>query len=261
MSLCYSKVMGKELFGLLFDFLRRALGRKAEYVDDGPPEKLEFDDDYSDTLVPVRRKLDTGMPLEVLGADSKVLFNARIVTGNEIRLTLGRLPGELSFKIVPVGEPITLLAYDTSEEHVRVNGTVIESSVTKLVIKDWSIVDRVSKRDSARLPLAVPAQLYALTDKYRAHPKECTLVDLSLTGARISSTEELNVGDEYNLSFEVIKDDGKNTCHVQVVWATSADGTLYEYGLLFAQLQGYRHHNLELSLQALKENIVKKTKA
>lgn len=242
---------------LLDLFWRR---KKSVFVDeeDAPEEELVLDAGTK-LLPPVRRRLDTDMPVEVLGRNAEVLFNARIIAGNDVRLTLGRLPGALSFKPLVVDEPVVLKAYDTTQEHVHVHGTILKSSVTEIVIRDWSIGERITNRDGARLPLSVPGQLYELSDKYRKHPRECFLSDLSLSGARISTSEELAVGDEFNLNFEVLKDDGRITCHAQVVWVTVVDMNLYEYGLLFAQLEGWRAHSLEESFVALRESIARKT--
>ena len=246
---------------MLLDFLFRR--RRHDY--DEEPESHVSSVDTGQDVEPhdisafVSSRLNEKMPINILTDGDEVLFSGRIVKGSQSCLELGRLPGALSFKILDTGSTVTFMAYNVDLIKVRVRATVSESTATRLILKEWGLQETPAKRGAPRLPMNMQAKMYALEDVRMTEGHDCTITDLSLTGACITSTEELAVGDQFRLRFEVFKGDGANTCHAQVVWMKSTDGLNFTYGLLFAELDRWKRHNLEMSLEDLLRQLERKT--
>ena len=246
---------------MLLDLLFRR--RKYEEPDDDENSEPELNTSSDavtrDISAFVSSRLNEKMPVSILAEDGKVLFSGRIVKGSQVRLEIGRLAGALSLKSLTVGSHITFMAYNVDLVKVRVDATVDASTATCLVLRDWELRYTPAHRSAPRLPMNMPAKMYALTDSRLNESKDCTILDLSLTGACIRTLESLTVGDQFKLRFEVFKGDGVNTCHAQVVWVKSEDGINFTYGLLFAELERWRRRNLEGSLEDLLRQLESKT--
>ena len=57
-------------------------------------------------------ELFQGMRIDVMTKDGEPLLSGRIIELGEDTLTLGRLPGELSFKTATLGTTVSLSGYD-----------------------------------------------------------------------------------------------------------------------------------------------------
>lgn len=237
----------------MFDFLFR---RKAE----PPPEpKPAVEHEIApETEVFVTRRLSKGLPVTISSSSLLESFEGCITSENNISLTISRLPGEMALKEVERGATVTLLAYNADMEHVRVTATVVDSTVLRLILRDWVLEDDRSKRMSKRLPLQVVGKLYALEDTRMSHPRVCTVLDLSENGARISTSEKFATGDSIRLQLEVFKGDGVVSMPGQVVWVAAPEADCFEYGLVFAELERRKARDLHNSLKELEQQLRKK---
>lgn len=217
--------------------------------------KQEEEDLSVQTEVLVRRRLDPNMPVDITVPDTGVSFHGRIIEENNLRLIIGRLPGDMSLQVVPTGTEIELSAYNTDMEHVRVTATVIDSTVLRMVVRNWVLEEDRSKRLTKRYPLSVHGNLYDLDDTKMSHPKDCVVLDISETGAKISTNEVYGTGDQLRLQLEILKGDGLISMPSQVLWVKSSDGVNYECGLVFAELEKCKLRDLRESLRLLQQKI------
>lgn len=238
------------MFGFLF--------RKKDVSQ--PPAKPPVEDEIiPQSEVIVTRRLNNGLPVEVLLPDGTGSFQGRITSENNLSLIIGRLPGEMTLRQLEKGVVVTILAYNSDLEHVRITATVVDSTTLRLVLRGWVLEDNRSKRTSKRLPLEIPGKLYGLEDTRMLHPKECVVLDLSETGARIQSLEKLQTGDAIRLQLEVFKGDGLVSMPSQVVWVAATDLPSSEYGLVFAEMEQRKVRDLRNSLKELEQQLKRTT--
>lgn len=242
----------------MFHFFSKWRREKSQSETPAPAAETEVEHGISTF---VKGRLNDGMPVDILDDDGSVLCSGRIVQGSYSVLTLGRLPGGLGFKRLEIGREVMLLAYNVDMIRVRLTAHVMESTATRIMFNDWALCDSTSNREDPRIPLDIAGEIFDRKDYRHQAIRRCRIVDLSLSGARLQSIEQFDAGDEFQLRFEVLKNDGKITCYSQVVWVTSKDGTNFEYGILFAEMERWKRHALEESLKTLQTELIRKTKA
>lgn len=244
----------------MFDFLFR---RKKETTPAAPAQGDPFDapiDGEVEGSPYIIKRLDSGMPIEILGEDSSTLCRGRILEENNLRLVIGRLPGDMALAVLPQGSTVTFTAYNRDTEYVRVTATVIESSIMKLYLRDWDLEENISKRRAKRFPLDIEAKLFALEDTKLKRARECRIRDLSETGARVTTNANIEVGEAIRLQLEIFPGDGRIFLPGQVVWCSMLEVNSKEFGVVFAELDNRKVRDLRASLSVVKEKIMRATK-
>ena len=149
-------------------------------------------------------ELYEGMHLDVMTREGDPLLSGRVTELSPDSLTLGRLPGELSFK-------------------------------TLLRLKSLKIEHHVEHRDNFRLPFTTPVSLYRSDDERQRNPEECTLVNISTGGCCVQS-EYVHVEDEVVRIRVKLEDYAPLNFLGQVVRCVEHAPGVFWYGILFAQL-------------------------
>lgn len=180
-------------------------------------------------------ELYEGMHLDVMTREGEPLLSGRVTEFSPDTLTLGRLPGELSFKISPVGAAVSLSGYDRRLIPLCLSGIVQESGRTVLRLKSLKIEHHVEHRDNFRLPFTTPVSLYRSDDERQRNPEECTLVNISTGGCCVQS-EYVHVEDEVVRIRVKLEDYAPLNFLGQVVRCVEHAPGVFWYGILFAQL-------------------------
>lgn len=180
-------------------------------------------------------ELYEGMHLDVMTKEGEPLLSGRVTAFTPDSLTLGRLPGELSFKISPVGTTVSLCGYDRRLIPLCLSGTVQESGRTIFQLKNLKIEHHVEHRDNFRLPFTTPVSLYRSDDERQRNPEECTLVNISTGGCCVQS-EYIHVEDEVLRIRVKLEEYAPLNFVGQVVRCVEHAPGVFWYGILFAQL-------------------------
>lgn len=180
-------------------------------------------------------ELYEGMHLDVMTREGEPLLSGRVTEFSSDSLTLGRLPGELSFKISPVGAAVSLSGYDRRLIPLCLSGVVQESGRTVLRLKSLKIEHHVEHRDNFRLPFTTPVSLYRSDDERQRNPEECTLVNISTGGCCVQS-EYVHMEDEVVRIRVKLEDYAPLNFLGQVVRCVEHAPGVFWYGILFAQL-------------------------
>ena len=150
-------------------------------------------------------------------------------------LSLTRLPGELSFKIVTIGATVNINGFDKKLIPISLSGTVQESSRTIFKLKNLKVESHAENRDNFRLPYTAPVSLFRKEDDHFRHPEECTLINISTGGCCVQS-EYAHIEDEV-LRIRVKLDDyAPQNFLGQIVRCSEHAPGQFWYGILFAQL-------------------------
>lgn len=180
-------------------------------------------------------ELYEGMHLDVMLREGEPLLSGRVTDFSSDTLTMGRLPGELSFKIAPVEAAVNLSGYDRRLIPLSLSGVVQESGRTVLRVKNLKIEHHAEQRDNFRLPLTSPVSLYRVDDERQRNPEECTLVNISTGGCCVQS-EYVHMEDEVVRIRVKLEDYAPLNFLGQVVRCVEHAPGVFWYGILFAQL-------------------------
>lgn len=180
-------------------------------------------------------ELYEGMQLDVTTKEGERLLTGRVTDFSPDTLSLGRLPGELSFKIAPVETTVSLNGYDKRLIPICLSGVVEESGRTILRVKNLKLEHHTEHRDNFRLPFTTPVSLYRLSDEKMRNPEECTLVNISTGGCCVQS-EYVHVEDEVLRIRVKLEDYAPLNFLGQVVRGIEHAPGQFRYGILFAQL-------------------------
>lgn len=180
-------------------------------------------------------ELFEGMRIDVMTREGEPLLSGRITQLTGDTLTLSRLPGELSFKISPLGAAVSLSGYDKKLIPISLSATVEESTRIIFKLKNLKVESHAESRDTFRLPYSAPVSLYREDDDHYKNPEECQLVNISTGGCCVQS-EYIHVEDEV-LRIRVKLDDYAPLNFLgQVVRRSEHGRGQFWYGILFAQL-------------------------
>lgn len=180
-------------------------------------------------------ELFLGMRIDVMTKDGTPQLSGRIIGLDTDTLTLGRLPGELSFKIAPIGAAMNLSGYDKKLIPISLSATVQESSRTTFKLKDLNVVSHAENREAFRLPYSAPVSLYREDDDRYKNAEECQLINISTGGCCIQS-EYIHMEDEV-LRIRVKLDEYAPLNFMgQIVRCVERSPGKFWYGILFAQL-------------------------
>ena len=201
-------------------------GRSYDYEYEAP-------DDGSENLP----GLYNGMALSVESTEGGELFSGQL-TGyavGDAAVTLERLPGGLSFKILEIGATVQLRGCDEMMQQFILKGTVQESTRLVCRFKDVKLKPIQEARENFRLMIRSPAELYYMTDDSHSNPEDCTLVDISVGGACLES-EYIHAEDEV-LRLKVKLEDYVPMEFVgEIIRVVEYEPRRFRYGFLFAQL-------------------------
>ena len=180
-------------------------------------------------------ELFEGMRIDVATKEGEALLSGRIVERTADTLTLGRLPGELSFKISPLNTTVSLSGYDKKLIPISLSAVVEESTRTSFKLKELKVESHSENRDTFRLPYTAPVSIYRRDDEHFRNPEECTLINISTGGCCIQS-EYVHMEDEVMRIRIKLEDYAPLNFLGQVVRCVERGRGQFWYGILFAQL-------------------------
>ena len=180
-------------------------------------------------------ELFKGMRMDVTDKEGLPLLSGKVSEKSPDSLSLTRLPGELSFKIVTIGATVNINGFDKKLIPISLSGTVQESSRTIFKLKNLKVESHAENRDNFRLPYTAPVSLFRKEDDHFRHPEECTLINISTGGCCVQS-EYAHIEDEV-LRIRVKLDDYAPLNFLgQIVRCSEHAPGQFWYGILFAQL-------------------------
>ena len=197
-------------------------------------------------------ELHNGMTVSVESAEGVEWFSGRIsgYTVGDTEMTLERLPGALSFKILELGSGVLLRGCDEEMQPFILKGTVQESTRLVCRFKDVKVKPIQEARENFRLTMRTNAELYYMSDDARSNPEDCTLVDISTGGACLES-EYLHAEDEV-LRLKVKLEDYVPMEFVgEIIRVVEYKPRRFRYGFLFAQLKESERTDLTRTLYNL----------
>ena len=221
-------------------FLSNLIGRSDDY---------DYEEDDASEDLP---ELHNGMTVSVESSEGVELFRGSVtgyVDGDTV-MTLERLPGALSFKVLDLGAGVLLRGCDEEMQQFILKGTVQESTRLVCRFKDIKLKPIQETRDSFRLMMRSPAELYYMSDDKRSNPEDCILVDISTGGACLES-EYLHAEDEV-LRLKVKLEDYVPMEFVgEIIRVVEFKPRKFRYGFLFAQLKEAERTDLTRTLYNL----------
>lgn len=197
-------------------------------------EELEDADRHKQELAPTG-KLFEGMKLDVTAKDGEFLFSGKVSKLSKSEISLNRLPGALSFKIVPLNTEVRLNGFDKKMIPISLSATVAESTRIVLSVKNMKIESHEETRDNFRLPYSAPITIYRYDDEQLTRPENCMLVNISIGGCCIQS-DYVHMEDEVIRIHIKLEEYSPLDFVGQVVRCSNQDRGKFTYGILFAQL-------------------------
>lgn len=180
-------------------------------------------------------ELFKGMRIDAVAKEGNTQLSGRIAELTNDTLTLGRLPGELSFKIFPLGAGVSLSGYDKKLIPISLSAEVAESTRTSFKLKNLRIESHAENRDTFRLPFTAPVSLYRKEDAHLKNPEECQLINISTGGCCIQS-EYIHMEDEVLRIRVKLEEYAPLNFLGQIVRCVEHAPGQFWYGILFAQL-------------------------
>ena len=180
-------------------------------------------------------KLTENMKIDVAAKDGSFLLSGRVTLLEDETITLGRLPGELSFPILPLNSDVSLNGYDRRMLPISLTGVVELSNRTILRVKDIKTATHNESREAFRLPLSAPVSLYRQDDEHYRRPEDCQLVNISTGGCCVES-EYVHIEDEVVRVRVKLEEYSPLNFLGQIVRCSEHRSGKYWYGILFAQL-------------------------
>ena len=199
-------------------------------------------------------ELYEGMRLDVMTKEGEPLLSGRVIGRTEDSLTLGRLPGELSFKITTLGKEVSLSGYDKKLLPICLSATVQASSRTSFLLKNLKVERHAENRETFRLPYNAPLSLYRKDDDHFKNPEDCQLINISTGGCCVQS-EYIHMEEEIIRIRVKLDDYAPLTFLGQIVRCVEHAPGVFWYGVLFAQLSEQEITSLNKTLYNLQMGI------
>ena len=213
----------------------------------------ETEDQESEEYSPTDELFD-GMRLDVTNKQGEPLFSGRIASRTHDTLTLDRLPGDLSFPILPINSELNINGFDKKLLPICLSATVQQSSRIILVLKDLALENHAENRASFRLPYNAPVSLYRADDERLRNPEPCRLINVSTGGCCLES-EYIHVENEVvRVSLE-LTEYAPLTYLGQITRGEERTPGIFRYGILFAQLTEQEISLLNRTMFNLQVNI------
>lgn len=176
------------------------------------------------------------MPVEVVEKTGRVLNTGLITSHSGKEISMGRLPGGLSFKICEPGSTVYVRGCDNRMTQFYLRATVVESTRTLLRLKDLEPEVHDNHRDAFRLSVNVPVSIYYLNDERFERPENCALVDISTGGCCIVSEYLHGEGEVLRLKVK-LEDYVPMDFIGEVIRVVECGPNEFRCGVLFAQLK------------------------
>lgn len=220
--------------GIFSFFSRNDDDEEEELLEEEEEEELDDTVRRKQELAPTG-KLFEGMKLDVTAKEGDFLFSGKVTKLFRNEMTLNRLPGALSFKVVPLNTELRLNGFDKQMIPISLSATVVESSRTVLTVKNIKVESHEETRDNFRLPYSAPITIYRYDDEQRSRPEDCMLVNISIGGCCIQS-DYVHMEDEVIRIHIKLEDYTAMDFVGQVVRCSNQERGKFTYGILFAQL-------------------------
>jgi len=230
--------------------------------DEEDEELLQEEEEQAAQLSPklpenaVTGELFEGMRIDVTTKEGALLLTGRVVERASDSLTLGRLPGDLSFKITPLNSIVSLSGYDKKLIPICLSAVVAESTRTALKLTRLKVENHAEGREAFRLPYTAPVSIYRMDDERLQNPEECTLINISTGGCCIQS-DYVHIEDEVMRLKVKLEDYAPLNFVGQVVRCSDRGRGKFWYGILFAQLTDQEISALNKTLYNLQMGIKK----
>lgn len=214
--------------GILSSFFSREPEDEEELLTDAPVLGRQSES------APTGELFD-GMRIEVITKEGEPLLSAKIAERTDDTLTLKRLPGELSFKVCPIGATVSLSGYDKKLIPICLSATVQESGRTIYKLKNLKIESHTENRDTFRLPFTTPVALFRKEDDHFKNPETCQLINISTGGCCVQS-EYIHMEEEILRIRVKLEEYAPLNFLGQIVRCVEHAPGQFRYGILFAQL-------------------------
>lgn len=180
-------------------------------------------------------ELFDGMRLDVTDKQGEPLFSGRIAARTHNTLTLDRLPGELSFPILPINSELNINGFDRKLLPICLSAVVQQSTRILLVLKDLAIENHAENRSTFRLPYNAPVSLFRADDERLRNPEPCRLINVSTGGCCLESEYIHAENEVVRVSLE-LTEYAPLTYLGQITRGEERAPGIFRYGILFAQL-------------------------
>lgn len=180
-------------------------------------------------------ELFDGMRLDVTDKQGEPLFSGRIAARTHDTLTLDRLPGELSFPILPINSELNINGFDRKLLPICLSAVVQQSTRILLVLKDLAIENHAENRSTFRLPYNAPVSLFRADDERLRNPEPCRLINVSTGGCCLESEYIHAENEVVRVSLE-LTEYAPLTYLGQITRGEERAPGIFRYGILFAQL-------------------------
>jgi len=177
-----------------------------------------------------------GMSIEVLDEQKKTLNNGLISAASSMDITLGRLPGGLSFKICEPGTPVFIRGCDDKMMQFFLRAKVAESTRVLMRLTDLEEEVHENHRSSFRLKVDAPISIYYYNDERCERPERCTLLDISTGGCCFMSQYLHGEGEVLRLKIK-LEDYVAMDFVGEVIRVDECAPNQFRCGVLFAQLK------------------------
>ena len=193
------------------------------------------------------------MPVDILADFNTLLLSGRLASFGQESLAVERIADEMSLPVQQAGAPVFVRGYNARMEPAILRGVVARSSLIECVVDHLEPVPYDNQRKSVRYPLSPPASVYVMDDTRPGEPQQCQLLNISTSGACISSAFRYELDQTLCLNVELLKGSGGTACPCQVVRMTKHENGLFKYGLLFARLDRRTMNELKRDIAAIQE--------
>lgn len=176
------------------------------------------------------------MPIEVVEKTGRMLNTGLITAHAAGEISMGRLPGGLSFKICKPGSTVYVRGCDNKMTQFYLRSTVAESTRTLMRLTDLEPEVHDNHRDTFRLSVNVPISIYFAADERFERPEQCMLVDISTGGCCLQSEYLHGEGEVLRLKIK-LEDYVAMDFVGEVIRVVECAPNEFRYGILFAQLK------------------------
>lgn len=211
---------------------------------------------YDTSAIP---QFDRSMPIEVMKDFDSMLLFGRLTSDSPAELVVGRIPGEKDFPVCEPGSPVLVRGYDARMDPILLRGRVARSLEAECAVSGLRVMTYKTPRKNARYPLAPPANVYVLEDAALDRPQLCQLMNISAGGACVVSEYRYEPEQLLRLQVALSKSQRYATAyHCQVVRVTPRQGSRFEYGLLFTQLDDRTRSCLTQDIRTIRDELEKR---
>ncbi len=219
--------------------LNAAPPQPADKSDSAPVEKLSCS-----RLSVASSQLTAGTIVDICDADNKRLFSARIAEATDAAVSLVRLPGSLSFPVLPSGTEIRICTLTPENIMYTFSGATHTSDRRSCLIADLSSNLPMDRRSSYRIPVGREIRIFDINDTELQDGGLCTLVNVCNSGACFASSRLYEEGRVLTLEFNLNAGDPIDHYAGEVIWTKQLPSGLHSYGFLFAELTDDKSNSL-----------------